>query len=136
MGTTRSKTPSFIEFEGKFITKPVDVANYFIDDFKSKVDIIRNQKRPKWPAIRCPNKKHITPNKQFMITNAEEIKILLISVKRDKPNGVDTLDGKLLRLLARFVAYPRAYILNLCFKQCVLPTELENSKGSTLANKL
>lgn len=47
MGARRSKTPSLIEFEGKFIRKAGDVANYFNDYFKSKVEVIRNQMRPK-----------------------------------------------------------------------------------------
>lgn len=60
-------------------------------------------------------RKHMMPNKQFMVTNAEEIKTLLLSVKTDKHNGVDNLDGKLLQLSAIFVANPLAYMFNLCF---------------------
>lgn len=37
------KAPSFIEVEGDFITKPVDIASYFNTFFIDKVNLIRDQ---------------------------------------------------------------------------------------------
>ena len=40
----RSKTSSFIEVDGKLITKPIDIANHFNNYFKCKVDLIRKMR--------------------------------------------------------------------------------------------
>ena len=42
MGRNSNMHPSFIETEGKFITKPADIANHFNDYFTNKVDKLRN----------------------------------------------------------------------------------------------
>ena len=41
-----AKTPSFIELNGEFITKPSDIANYFNNYFLSKVNTLQNQMLP------------------------------------------------------------------------------------------
>lgn len=41
MGRKSSSTPSFIEVEGSFITKPAEIANYFNNYFTSKVYKLR-----------------------------------------------------------------------------------------------
>ena len=47
MGRSKmAKTPSFIELNGEFITKPSDIANYFNNYFLSKVNTLRNQMLP------------------------------------------------------------------------------------------
>lgn len=53
--TRRSKASSFIEVEGKFITKPVDTANHFNNYFKYKVDQ-KSDDAKGWRAARCHNK--------------------------------------------------------------------------------
>ena len=41
MGRKNNSTPSFIESEGAYITKPLDIANYFNNYFIDKVENLR-----------------------------------------------------------------------------------------------
>ena len=43
MGRKSNPTPSFIEVEGTYLTKPVDIANYFNDYFTNKVCKLRQE---------------------------------------------------------------------------------------------
>lgn len=73
---------------------------------------------------------------EFKFLNADEIKKLLLSLKADKPCGVDDLGGKLLRLSAEFGAKSLAYILNRCFKECVYPQRWKIAKVMPLPKTL
>ena len=41
MGRSGDNTPSFIEADGSFITKPLDIANYFNDFFVGKIENLK-----------------------------------------------------------------------------------------------
>ena len=42
MGKKANSTPSFIESDGSFITKPTDIANYFNNFFSGKISKLRH----------------------------------------------------------------------------------------------
>lgn len=120
------KAPSFIEVDGVFVTKAVDIANYFNNFFINKVNTIRNQMLPVSGGLSdsiIKNKimKDKVCNFKFKRIRVEEVEKLLLSIKSEKPCGVDHLDGRLLRLAVRFIAAPICHIFNLCFENSVYP---------------
>lgn len=42
LSRNKKLTPSFLEVEGKFITKPIEIANYFNNHYIDKIDKLRN----------------------------------------------------------------------------------------------
>ena len=81
---------SFIESEVLFITKPFDVANYFNDYFIGKVGKLRQE---------------------MPTTNSEQLYSCIKKFNNEKPPGIDNLDGKLLRMVADFIATPIVFVL-------------------------
>jgi hypothetical protein len=51
----------------------------------------------------------------------EEVKKILLSINKDKPPQTDNRDGKVMRLVAEYIATPICYIFNLCLEDRVSP---------------
>lgn len=125
MGRKSSATPSFIEVEGSFITKPVDVANYFNDYFINKVCKLRQEMSTVGESLNShiQNKIMFGKNCAFEFCNitVEEVKKLLLSIDTEKPPGIDNWDGKLLKTVADHVATPVCHIFNLSLNSNIFP---------------
>jgi hypothetical protein len=93
MGRMTNSTPSFIESDGLFITKPFDVAKLFNDYFIGKVSKLR-QETPTTNSEQLYSciKKRIMKEKhcklQFCNVSVGEVGKL---VNNDKPPGIDNL---------------------------------------------
>lgn len=121
-----AKTPSFIEVNGEFISKPFDIANYLDNYFLSKVNTLRNQMlRGSGRLFKDITEQHIMRGKdcvfEFKPISVDFVVKQLNSIKCDKPCGFDNIDGRLLKLSAKSIAKPIGHIFNLCFKECAYP---------------
>lgn len=117
MGRNSSPTPSFIEVEGSFITKPVEIANYFNDYFMNKVCKLRQEmSSPNDESLYSCIQNKIMHDKncnfEFCEVTVEEVKKLIMSIHNEKPPGIDNLDGKLLKIVADHIAIPVSHIFN------------------------
>ena len=139
MGRSKmAKTPSFIELNGEFITKPSDIANYFNNYFLSKVNTLRNQMLPVSGGLsKAIIKNHIMCGKDcvfdFKPISADFMVKILQTIKCDKPCGFDNIDGRLLQLSAKSIAKPVGHIFNLCFKECAYPDLWKIAKVTPLS---
>src|SRR4029434_1031939 len=139
MGRSKmAKTPSFIELNGEFITKPPDIANYFNNYFLSKVNTLRNQMLPVSGGLsKAIIKNHIMCGKDcvfdFKPISADFMVKILQTIKCDKPCGFDNIDGRLLQLSAKSIAKPVGHIFNLCFKECAYPDLWKIAKVTPLS---
>lgn len=120
------KVPSFIEVEGKFISRPVDIANYLDNFFMNKVNTIRDQMLPvsgglSDSIIKRKIMKDNVCNFEFKKIGEEEVEKRLYSVNSDKPCRIDHLDGRLLKLAVECIVVPICHIFNLCLENCVYP---------------
>jgi hypothetical protein len=103
-----AKTPSFIELNGEFITKPSDIANYFNNYFLSKVNTLRNQMLPVSGGLsRAIIQNHIMCGKDcefdFKPISVDYLVKILQTIKCDKPCGVDNIYGRLCGKLQRLL---------------------------------
>lgn len=139
MGRSKmSKTPSFIEQNGEFITKASAIANYFNNYFLSKVNTLRNQMLPVNSNMsESIIKNHIMLGKdcwfEFKPIKVVDMEKLLHTIKCDKPCGFDNLDGRLLQLSAKLIAKSLCHIFNLCFEECVYPNLWKIAKVTPLS---
>lgn len=133
MGRKSNSTTSFIESEGAFITKPLDIANYFNDYFMGKVSTLRQG----MPTSSCESsylciKKQIMKDKnctfELRKVSIDEVEKLLLSINIEKPPGIDNLDGKLLKIIANHIAAPICHIFNLSFECNVCPQIWKEAK--------
>lgn len=100
MGRKSNSTPSSIESNGSFITKPSDIANYFNNHFIEKVCKLRQE----IPKSNCEQfysciKDQIMKNKKCTF---ELCKVSEEDVKKLSPPGIDSLDGTLLKMVADY----------------------------------
>ena len=126
-------TPSFIEVEGTFLTKPVDIANYFNDYFTNKVCKLRQEMPTPHcePLYSCIQDKIMNDKKcsfEFCKVTIEEVEKLLLSINNEKPPGIDNLDGKLLRMVADHIATPICNIFNLSLDSNMCPQIWKEAK--------
>ncbi len=80
-----NSTPSFIEAEGSFITKPTDIVNYFNDHFIGKVCRLRQEmpiphSEPSYSSIQGKITKDKNCSFEFCKVTKEEVQKLLLSV--------------------------------------------------------
>ena len=134
---TKAKVPTFIEVNGVFLTKPVDIANYFNNFFITKIKNIRDRMSPinsglSQTIIRNKIMKGKECNFEFKEITIEEMEKLLMSVRSDKPCGVDHLDGRLIGLAANFIKLPLCHIFNLCIGTGVYPQVWKVAKVTPL----
>lgn len=100
MGQRPKSCPAYLEVEGNFLTKPVQIANYFIDYFYDKVN---NLRRNMQQTSNCTSttlisnlimkdKKCKFKIEKVTITDVE----CLLNKCKGRPPGVDNLDVKFL----------------------------------------
>lgn len=125
LGRNARSTPSFLESCGHFITKPVDIANHLNNYFCDKIEKLRGdmeQTNNTKAEILITN--NIMAGKtcsfEFMNVTVNQVEKLLTECK-EKPSGVDNIDARLLKLVARLIAVPVAHILNLSFDKGIYP---------------
>ena len=133
MGRSSQQTHSFIEINGAFLTKPVDIANYFNNYFTSKVENLRAIMTPSDGSSSCALiENYIMKEKNcqfdFMEVTISDIVKLLSLLPCDKPAGTDMLDSKLLRIASCYVSSPICHIFNKCFKYGVFPKAWKEAK--------
>lgn len=130
----KSNTPiSFIQSEGKYITKPDDIANHFNDFFKNKVDKLREgQQSSDGSLSRTLIKKEIMKDKsclfQFNQVERETVVKLIMSQADSTSSGIDNLDSRILKLVVNSVATPICHIFNQCLQSGVHPTLWKEAK--------
>lgn len=125
--------PSFIESDGKFITKPQEIANYFNDYFSDKIDKIRKTMMTiavdqSDNLIRDSILKEKKCNFSFQPVAREEVNRMLLLVKNDKQSGLDNLESKLVLIIADYITAPVSHIFNLSLQEGVFPQEWKTAK--------
>ena len=140
MGKTIRPTPSFLELDGNFLTKPVEIANHLNKYFKRKIDNLRNNMLPidnDLSYVSIKNK--IMENKkckfEFDTVSVMDVEIMLKKCK-DKPAGVDDLDGKLLEPVADLIAPPICHIINQSLKEGLCPEKWKIAKITPLSKNV
>lgn len=132
LGRKNKLTPSFLEVEGGFITKPSEIANHFNEYFIGKIDKLRND----MPDT-DNNISHLLIKNEIMKDNNCKFKFERVSISKvenmirickNKPPGVDGLDGKLLKMVADLVAPAICHIMNLSFTKCLCPQDWKRAK--------
>ena len=137
MGRKTKSTSTYLEVEGTFLTKPVQIANYLNDYFLDKVKHLRRNMNQTINSnstslindLIMKNKKCTFKIEKVTITDVE---CLLVKCN-DKPPGVDNLVGTFLRCVANFVAEPICYIINLSIDKCICPQAWKIAKIIPLA---
>ena len=134
----RKTTPTFIETDGLFITKPFDVANYINDYLIVNVDTLR-QEMPTTnsePSYLCIKKTIIMKVKhckvEFWKVSVGEVENVLLSTNNAKPPGIDNLDGKQLRMVADTKATHICHIFNLSLEESLCPQARREAKVTPL----
>ena len=133
MGRSGDHTPSFIEADGSFITKPLHIANYFNDFFVRKIENLKNETTSLHNnfSIQLINNK-IMNDKDcefvFQTIQVDKVKTLLSSINGEKPSGLDNLDGKLLGMVSGSIALPICHIFNLSLLKGVCPLSWKAAK--------
>ena len=126
----------FVESEGKFITKPHDIPNYFNEYFTGKVDLLRNAMIPTDGSMSYTHIKDcITKERQclfeFHQVESDEVERMLVSLSEDKAPGSDNLDARSLRATASQISTPIANIFNKCLIHGVCPKVWKESNSTT-----
>ena len=133
MGRKGKSTPSFIEVNGQYLTKPLDIANYFSGYFSNKIQSLCDD----LPAINENNNSHgkliaeIMHSKSckfaFDDINADTILKIFNKSKETSP-GVDNIHMKLLKPVANLIALPVAHVINVSFKSGIFPSDWKMAK--------
>ena len=132
MGRTPGANPAYLEVEGKFISKPLNIANYFNDYFHTKVNNLRrNMTQVNDISSFTLIKDLIMKNKNCKF-NIEKVTIndvtRLLCKGKDSPSGVDNCDAKFLSIAAYLISVPVCYIFNLCVEKCLFPQDWKIAK--------
>ena len=69
---------------------------------------------------------------EFKRITMVEMEKLLLSIKTNKPCGVDNLDGRLICLATNFIKEPLCHIFNVCIENCVFPQVWKVAKVTPL----
>ena len=132
MGRKATGGVSFVESEGRFLTNPPDIANYFNDFFTDKVATLR-QGMSKTDIDTCDLiKNNIMQAKSctlsFKCVKESLVRKLLKALPDHGSAGTDTLDSKVLSLAADYISGPVCHILNKCLEQGVYPSTWKEAK--------
>lgn len=132
MGRRRNITPSYLEKEGLFLTKPADIANHIQNYFVDKI----NKLSTEMPVMENGNFNELINNRimagkncQFAFSQVSESYIeKIILTGADKPAGIDGLENKLIKMVADIISPAICHIINLCFKESVCPSKWKIAK--------
>lgn len=107
-------TPNFVEVEGKFFTRPADVANYFNDFFSNKVNSLRTQMSSIDNSYQSISDLMQDKTCHFNLetVNYKTVEKLLNGISEDTSPGIDNLDGKIIKVAARMLTKPICHIFN------------------------
>ena len=133
MGRKSNTSISFIQSEGLFITKPYDIANYFNDFFKNKVEKLRGgQQLSDGSLSNSLIKKEIMKDKNCLFNfnqiDKETVRKLIMLQADSTSSGTDNLDSKILKLVVNSVDTPICHIFNQCLIRGVHPTVWKEAK--------
>lgn len=129
MGRKSKSTPSFLESEGHFITKPLDIADYLNNYFNDKVNKLRvemSQTNGTQSFALIRNRIMAGLSLKFTKVTVSLLKKLLLGYN-DKPAAVDNMDMKLLKLVANLIAIP-IWRVEPEFREMYFSSGLENQK--------
>ncbi len=139
LGKSHRPTPSFLETEGLFLTKSTETANYLNNYFIKKIKDLRNNfkdmdNESSYVLIR--DKIMLGKNCKFNFdtVNISRIENMLRNCK-DKPPGIDGLDGKLLKMVANLIAPVICHINSQSLNRNVMSTRMEKGKNNTTAKE-
>jgi hypothetical protein len=118
MGRKKNGCASFVEANGVFLTKPLDIANYFNDFFTNNVKNIRQN-------MCCTNSNtlNVITNEimkdkictfKFQCVTTENVRRMLESLHAYGSAGTDNLDSKILKVAANHISGPICHTLNRC----------------------
>lgn len=108
---------SLVESEGVYLTKPLNISNYFNNYFVNKVIKLReNMDINDNSKSNMLIQKHITNNKkcsfEFHQVDVSMVQSLLSSLPVGGSAGTDHLDSKLLKISSVHVSKPISHIFN------------------------
>lgn len=126
MGRQSNMLPSYIESDGVFITKPLDMANYFNNYYVEKVNKLRCNMNMELNSSSCTmidNRimRGKTCKFEFKRVDTEEVENLLCSISAVNCAGTDCLDGRLLRTAALHISTPICHLFNACLSSGICP---------------
>lgn len=127
LGRHKPNSPSCIEEKGVYLTKPSEVANYFNNFFIDKVSGLRSKMKLCEEDMRNTVliKERIMNGKNCTLAlkavSINEVKELLKSVKSDTQFGLDNIDGRMVKIMAEYIALPVCHILNCSIREGVFP---------------
>lgn len=108
-------TLSYLDTGGDFLTKPEDIANHLNNYFIKKIDRIKGTVLHKNKSLATRLIDQIMAGKEcifeFKNVSVSKIELMLMTYK-NKPPGVDELDGNLLKPIASFIAPMVMHIIN------------------------
>lgn len=115
----KSTCTSFVELNGVYLTKPIQIANYFNDYFVNKVSNFRETMKYTVDSNsnelieRCIMKDKLC-SFEFHQVNVVQVEMLLRSLTVGGSVGTDNLDSRLLKLSAGHISKPICHIFNRC----------------------
>ena len=132
MGKSTKPTPSFLEINGQFLTKPAEIANHLNTYFIDKVGNLRKgmpnlSNERSYLLIKNKIMKGKTCLFDFHQVETSEIVKILLSCK-DKPSGTDNLDSKLLKMTAHAISPAVGHIINTCLQENMFPQKWKTAK--------
>lgn len=134
MGKSGRSTPSYLEVEGQFMTKPEDIANYLSYFFSDKIQKLKNgmevcNSGQELSSSLIMNK--IMKNKSCTF-HFDEVQISTVEqhirTSKNKQAGIDNLDARLLKPVANALAPPICHIINLSFEKSICPADWKIAK--------
>ena len=130
---------AFIEAHGLFITKPYNIANHFNNVFVEKISNLRHDMQTSTAELsysyitdQIMKDKHCSLWVPQSGSGRGAFFLLLLSINKDRPTGTNNLDGKLLRLVAEYIATPVCHIFNLSLEDAVCLHAWREAKVITL----
>ena len=114
LGTNVAQYPSFVEENGKVITKPVDYANHYAAYFENKINKLRKMTDFSSPkdALNDLISRSKMCSFSFSFVTTEEVMNLLESLPDGKAAGYDLMNNRLLSYAAPQIATPLRYLFN------------------------
>lgn len=132
-GRNINSNPRHIELDDGCIFKPADIANYFNDYYREKILRLKtNMSIGNSISSSFIIKNEIMKDMHcaFNLTtvSVEKVESLLNALPENRSAGLDHIDGKLLKLAARFVSRPLCHTFSRCLVCGVFPTQWKMSK--------
>ncbi|KAI8495038.1 hypothetical protein Bbelb_270240 [Branchiostoma belcheri] len=133
MGRGPQRSACAVEQDGVILTKAEDIADYFNTFFTQKVDSLRagigsQVNGDPLQLIRDTIMMGNDCSFEFKLAHCDQICKYLESLPDGTATGLDNIDNKLLRLVAKEIARPLCYIINLSLTTSTYPAEWKKAK--------